>query len=138
MRAFLDPNVIIAALLSPGGVPAAILVAWQSGAFELVLSERLLDELREPPLSTVAPTETADQRWVRLQVEELGKPATRSAKTSHVLCLAYAARMLISNDGVARCRQWMSQRYPEQFLPTPELMLRPTRLASILRSWNWL
>ena len=45
MRAVLDPNVLIAALLSSGGAPARILQAWLAGEFELVVSETLLAEL---------------------------------------------------------------------------------------------
>ena len=44
MRAVLDPNVIISALLSPNGPPARILLAWVRGEFELVVSPLLLDE----------------------------------------------------------------------------------------------
>lgn len=46
MRAVLDPNVLIAALLSPGGAPARLVAAWLAGEFELVVSDELLDELR--------------------------------------------------------------------------------------------
>ncbi len=46
MRAVLDPNVIISALISSKGAPAAALKAWQDGAFELVVSPMLLVELR--------------------------------------------------------------------------------------------
>lgn len=45
MRAVLDPNVIISALLSPRGSPAKVLRAWLDGAYELVVSPRLLEEL---------------------------------------------------------------------------------------------
>lgn len=45
MRAVLDPNVLVSALLSPDGPPARILRAWLDGAFELVVSPLLLDEL---------------------------------------------------------------------------------------------
>lgn len=45
MRAVLDPNVLIAALLSRNGTPAQIVSRWLSGAFELVVSEALLAEL---------------------------------------------------------------------------------------------
>ncbi len=45
-RAVLDPNVLISALLSPTGSPAALLGRWLAGEFELVVSERLLAELR--------------------------------------------------------------------------------------------
>jgi len=45
VRAVLDPNVIISAALSPNGPPAAVLVAWLDGQFEMVASQKLLDEL---------------------------------------------------------------------------------------------
>lgn len=45
MRAVLDPNVLISALLAPGGTPARVLRAWLDGAFELVASDALLAEL---------------------------------------------------------------------------------------------
>ena len=45
MRAVLDPNVIISALLSPSGNPAGVLRAWQQGEFELIVSPSLLEEL---------------------------------------------------------------------------------------------
>ena len=45
MRAVLDPDVIIAALLSSRGAPAAALAAWQDGAYDLVVSTALLEEL---------------------------------------------------------------------------------------------
>jgi uncharacterized protein len=45
VRAVLDPNVLIAALLSRSGAPAQIVSHWLAGAFELVVSEALLDEL---------------------------------------------------------------------------------------------
>jgi putative PIN family toxin of toxin-antitoxin system len=45
VRAVLDPNILIAALLSPSGAPARIVRRWLAGAFELVVSEELLAEL---------------------------------------------------------------------------------------------
>ncbi len=45
VRAVLDPNVIISALLSPKGAPAETLRAWIGGAFELIVSPLLLAEL---------------------------------------------------------------------------------------------
>ena len=45
IRAVIDPGVLIAGLITPGGVPAAIIRAWTRGAFELVVSPLLLDEL---------------------------------------------------------------------------------------------
>lgn len=46
MRAVLDPNILIAALLSRSGTPAQIISRWLAGAFELIVSETLLTELQ--------------------------------------------------------------------------------------------
>jgi putative PIN family toxin of toxin-antitoxin system len=43
--AVLDPNVIISALLSPEGSPAQVLKLWLEGAFDLVSSPALTEEL---------------------------------------------------------------------------------------------
>jgi uncharacterized protein len=45
VRAVLDPNIIISALLSPGGSPARVLRAWIDGHYELIVSLLLLAEL---------------------------------------------------------------------------------------------
>lgn len=45
MRAVLDPTVLIASLLSREGAPARLVSSWLVGAFELVVSESLLEEL---------------------------------------------------------------------------------------------
>jgi putative PIN family toxin of toxin-antitoxin system len=45
VRAVLDVNILIAALLSPAGAPAHIVSRWLAGDFELVVSEKLLAEL---------------------------------------------------------------------------------------------
>ena len=45
MRAVLDANVLIAALLSRSGAPAQFVSRWLAGEFELVVSEALLAEL---------------------------------------------------------------------------------------------
>ena len=45
MRAVLDANVLISALLSPTGTPAALLRRWFDGEFELVIYALLLAEL---------------------------------------------------------------------------------------------
>jgi putative PIN family toxin of toxin-antitoxin system len=45
VRAVLDPNILIAALLSPQGAPCQLVSRWLSGEFELVVSDALLAEL---------------------------------------------------------------------------------------------
>lgn len=47
MRAVLDPNVLISALVSTGGPPRQIIAAWTDGKFDLIVSPTLLEELRE-------------------------------------------------------------------------------------------
>jgi uncharacterized protein len=45
VRAVFDPNVLIASLLSREGAPATLVSLWLAGAFELIVSESLLEEL---------------------------------------------------------------------------------------------
>lgn len=45
-RVVLDPGVLISGLISPLGAPAEILVLWTGGAFDVVVSGRLLAEVR--------------------------------------------------------------------------------------------
>lgn len=45
IRAVLDTNVLVAAVLSRDGAPASLLRAWRDGRVELVVSPQLLDEL---------------------------------------------------------------------------------------------
>ena len=47
MRAFLDVNILLSALLSPLGAPAKILDGWERRLFTLVACEELVSELRE-------------------------------------------------------------------------------------------
>lgn len=44
-RVVLDPNVLISGLIAPGGTTARILVALREGAFELIASPTLIDEV---------------------------------------------------------------------------------------------
>jgi putative PIN family toxin of toxin-antitoxin system len=63
VRAVLDANILIAALLSRSGAPAQIISRWLGGAFELVVSEALLSELERalayPKLRRRIPTDDA-------------------------------------------------------------------------------
>ena len=45
MRVVLDTNVLISGLLFPGGPPLRLLDAWRGGAFDLVLSDFVIDEM---------------------------------------------------------------------------------------------
>ena len=46
-RAVLDTNVLVSALISPGGASAQLLLELRAGGFELILSPLLLAELRQ-------------------------------------------------------------------------------------------
>jgi predicted nucleic acid-binding protein len=45
VRAVLDPNILIATVLSRSGAPAQLVSRWLAGEFELVVSEALIAEL---------------------------------------------------------------------------------------------
>jgi len=45
--AVLDTNVLVSAFPARGTVPAMLIDAWQQGAFHLVISEHILEELTE-------------------------------------------------------------------------------------------
>jgi uncharacterized protein len=59
MRVILDTNVVLAALISPGGVPDKIYRAWRSRKFDLITSREQLNELRRvsryPKLKEILP-----------------------------------------------------------------------------------
>lgn len=46
MRVVLDTNIIVSALIAPGGRPAVIIDAWLDGTFTLLTCAAHLDELR--------------------------------------------------------------------------------------------
>jgi putative PIN family toxin of toxin-antitoxin system len=59
MRVVIDTNVLLSALISPFGNPAAIYQSWRAGRFDLVTSTAQLDELRRasryPKLKALLP-----------------------------------------------------------------------------------
>lgn len=112
VRAVLDANVLISAILSPRGSPARLLLAWQAGAFELVASPELLAELaralRYPKLARLIPPADADAfvAWIArsaiLAADPQAAPAIRSADPNddYLLALAMTERaVLVSGDG---------------------------------------
>jgi putative PIN family toxin of toxin-antitoxin system len=111
VRAVLDPNVIISALLSPKGSPARVLVAWEQGAFELVASPALIEELERalayPKLRRLIPEPDAAAAiaWLREGAEILpdppDQPSVRSPELGddYLITLAAAERIpLVSGD----------------------------------------
>jgi len=110
VRAVLDPNILIAALLSPAGAPAQLVGRWLGGEFELVVSETLLAELQRalayPKLrGRVLPDEAAAfttlLRHGAILASDPPDPARRSADRGddYLLALAEAERaLLVSGD----------------------------------------
>ena len=45
IRAVLDANVVVSAILSPKGIPAKILAAWRAEEFSVVVSEAIVSEI---------------------------------------------------------------------------------------------
>jgi putative PIN family toxin of toxin-antitoxin system len=111
VRAVLDANVHISALLSAAGTPAQILRAFVEGRFELVVSPKLLSELQRAlgyaKLQRHINAEESAQyiAWLRdaavLVGDPGGDPPARSAdpEDDYLLSLAAAQQaILVSGD----------------------------------------
>ena len=111
MRAVLDANVIISALISRNGSPAVVLRAWQDGQFELIVSPLLLAELDRalayPKLRSRVSAEEAEAvlDWLRRAATAApdpdGLPPIRSRDLADDYLLALAAAehaLLVSSD----------------------------------------
>jgi uncharacterized protein len=111
VRAVLDANVLVSALISRVGAPARLVELWLEGEVELVVCKTLLDEvqrtLNQPKISSRVATEDA-LRFVRL-LQELGEvvadpegaPPIHSDDPGDDYLLALAARErtpLVSGD----------------------------------------
>jgi uncharacterized protein len=110
VRAVLDPNVLVSAVLSRAGAPAQILARWLAGDFELVVSELLLTELERvfayPKLrKRISSTEAAEVVSLLRSRALVGQdPPTRPRRSSdplddYLIALAEAERaILVSGD----------------------------------------
>ena len=111
MRAVLDANVLVSALISRVGAPARLVELWLEGEVEIVVCKTLLDEvqrtLNQPRISSRVASEDA-VRFVRL-LQELGEvvadpegaPPIHSDDPGDDYLLALAARertLLVSGD----------------------------------------
>ncbi len=127
-RAVLDPNVLISALLSPTGSPAALVVRWLAGDFELVVSDQLLAELRGAfayPKLRSRITEKEAAAFIDLlgrtatRVEDPGTSPRRSrdAGDDYLLALAEAsAAVLVTGDQDLLALMAVPVRSPAAFL----------------------
>jgi uncharacterized protein len=111
VRAILDPNVIISALLSRDGTPARVLRAWLEGRFDLIVSPLLLEELERalsyPKLAERIKAEEGAGLidWLRREAILADDPAEPPTSRSedpgddYLLALAEAERAaLVSGD----------------------------------------
>lgn len=111
MRAVVDPNVHISALLAPRGAPAVVLRGWMDGAFELIASPALLGEferaLAYPKLRKRIPAPDAAGiiGWLRCSAVIVDDPDTSPPIHSsdpgdeYLLALAAATRAaLVTGD----------------------------------------
>ena len=111
MRAVLDDNVLVSALISRVGAPARLVELWLEGEFELVVCKTLLDEvqrtLNQPKISgRVASEDALRFIWLLQEVGEVvadpeGPPPVHSDDPGDDYVLALAARErtpLVSGD----------------------------------------
>ncbi len=75
MRAVLDPNVYIAALISPTGAPGQLIASWVDRRLELVVSTELLEEL------VTVLERPKFRRWVCLEAAHAFVAGLREAAT---------------------------------------------------------
>lgn len=133
MRAVLDPNVLISALLSPGGAPAQTVARWLAGEFELVVSESLLAELERalayPKLRRRIPADAAADfvallRSAAIVAADPGDSPRRSADPGDDYLPALAESehaVLVSGDEhLLRLAANMPVRAPRAFLQSLE------------------
>jgi putative PIN family toxin of toxin-antitoxin system len=111
LRAVLDPNVLISAIISSRGAPARLLLQWQDGEFELLVSPLLLAELKRalayPKLrKRVSAAQARElvswlERTATLVEDPNEEPAVRSADRGedYLIALAQAQRAaIVSGD----------------------------------------
>lgn len=110
MRAVLDVNVLISAMLSPAGAPADTLRAWRAGRYELIVSPRLLTELeralRYPRIVRRLPVERSSEVVALIAsdatvADDVGDPPPRSRDPQDDYLLALAedqVALLVSGD----------------------------------------
>jgi putative PIN family toxin of toxin-antitoxin system len=106
LRAVLDANILVSALLAPSGTPAQIVSRWLAGQFELVVSELLLAELERVLASTrlqrrvVADEAAAFLALLRRHAIAASDPALPAARSTdpdddYVLALAEAEQAIV-------------------------------------------
>ena len=135
LRVVFDPGVLVSAVLSQSGAPAEALDAWRDGAFDLIVSPRLLDELEEVLLRPRF-SEYASPDQVRAYVDALAVEGvafadpddpprvTRDRDDDYLFALAVAARadFVVSGD-----KDLTSVAFPPCTVLTPRAFLDQLR-----------
>jgi putative PIN family toxin of toxin-antitoxin system len=111
VRVVVDPGVLVSGVISEHGPPARLLLLWDTGAFDLVVSPLLLAELRlvlaRPGIARRVPLEPANDllHALRLGAVELDDPeerpsVTHDPKDDFIVALATAASadLIVSGD----------------------------------------
>jgi putative PIN family toxin of toxin-antitoxin system len=134
VRAVLDVNVLISAILSRHGAPGRLLAAWRNGASDLVVSPLLLAELRRalthPKLARLVSPDDADafvallRRAAEVAFDPPGPPPVRTAdpKDDYLVALAAAERsVIVSGDThLTGLADRIPVRWPAEFLAEVE------------------
>ena len=107
MKCVLDVNVLVAALLSRTGTPAQLLRLWLDGAFEVVVSPRMMTELQrvlaypkirariEAPDAQAFPAFLADAATVLDDSPMPRESRTGDPDDEHLVVLAEQARAIV-------------------------------------------
>jgi len=110
VRAVLDPNVLISAVISRNGAPAQLVDRWRTGQFELIVSAELLAELaralaypmlvaRIPPDRAAGYVSMLGRRAVLAPDPPDPVPRSTDPTDDYLLALAEAQRaVLVSGD----------------------------------------
>lgn len=130
-RAVLDPNVLVSGLISPSGPSARILLELRAGAFELVVSPHLLDELstvlHRPKFRRYVTEVEADAYVALIRAESSlfddppppDSPIGSDPGDEYLITLARVARVdaLVSGDPhLTRLRRRIPVLTPREFL----------------------
>jgi putative PIN family toxin of toxin-antitoxin system len=127
-RAVLDPNVLVSAFISQrGGSPDLIVRAWREGAFELIVSPRLVAELTDVLSRPKFALQAADGRAEAyiaglagdaIQINDPPDPAAVSpdGTDDYLIALALAARADVIVSGDSHLTQLVN---PEPTVLTP-------------------
>ena len=122
IRVVIDPGVLIAAVLTSDGPPAVLLRRWIAGAFEIVVSPKLLDELlrvlARPKFRSYLTLTEAEQyvallgRWAERADDTAGERYTPDPDDDYLIALALSARADFIVSGDRHLTGWQDPKLP--------------------------